>query len=379
MAERSPYADRDISAGVVRLLSTPLDIDGSGITAGEAIARELEQVTTIEASRGHLVGGLSYDEQQLDRRRRTLGASDIPAVVGLDPHRSALDVYLLKRGLAQPFEGNQFSEWGLRLEAVIADKYAEVHPGVAVKPAAPVVADHTPWASATPDRWCLGVDSEWILEIKNKSARQAAKWGESGTDGVPFDILAQATWQMIVTGMKRVDVAVLFGGNDFRIYHLRYDEEAANRVYDEARRFWFDHIVAGVQPEIDGSKSAGEFLRQRFRQLTEVIRPATREEESWMRDLAVIDGHLKRLGAQRAALENKLKQAIGEDAGLQCGGVGRITWKAPQPTTVVGWKEISEQLRSHVPVEVYGALLTQHTTQRPNSRRFLCKFTNDQD
>lgn len=380
MAEHSPYVDSDVAAGVVRLLSTPLDIDGSGITAAQAIARELEQLppTTVRESAGHLVAGLSYDDQQLERRRRTLGASEIPAVVGLDPYRSALDIYLQKRGLAQPSYTHSAQEWGLRLEEPIAAKYADAFPRLIVSPAQPVIAESAQWMSATPDRLVedpLGGET-FLLEIKNKSARQINKWGESGTDQVPFEIIAQATWQMIVTGLRRADIAVLFGGNEFRVYHLRFDEVVATRLYEDGRRFWFDHVEAGLAPEIDGSKASSEYLKEHFRQITEVLREAGKKEEEWMRDLAVLDQHMKRLESQRAILENKIKQAIGEDAGIQSRH-GRITWKAPNPTTVVEWKAIAEQLRSHVSVEVYGALLQQSTTQRANSRRFLCKFVND--
>ena len=74
----------------------------------------------------HQVPGLSFDEIRLEERRKTLGASEIPAVAGVNPHRSALDVYLEKKGLSAPFAGNAFTEWGLRLEEPIAQKYAEV-------------------------------------------------------------------------------------------------------------------------------------------------------------------------------------------------------------------------------------------------------------
>ena len=53
-------------------------------------------------------------QEQQARRLSGLGASEVPAVLGLDPYRSPLDVYLEKTGVLPPFEGNNFTEWGNR-------------------------------------------------------------------------------------------------------------------------------------------------------------------------------------------------------------------------------------------------------------------------
>jgi predicted phage-related endonuclease len=111
----------------------------------------------------HQVPGMSFDEQRLEDRRKTLGASEIPAVAGVNPHRSALDVYLEKKGLAEPFAGNAFTEWGLRMEEPIAQKYAEVI-GLPVVTSDTIVARG--WMSATPDRLVAGIRNvaTWKLD-----------------------------------------------------------------------------------------------------------------------------------------------------------------------------------------------------------------------
>lgn len=354
MPDRSPYAD------AAPLLATPLD----EITA---------PVTTIAKSEGHLVAGLSYDDAQLERRRATLGASEIPAVVGLDPHRSPLDIYLLKRGIKRASYEHSAQEWGLRLEAVIAEKYAELHPDVVVKTMAPQVHVAEPWMSATPDRLCLSTDGEWLLEIKNKSAPQKSKWGDSGTDEVPFEIIAQATWQLMVTKLERCDIAVLFGGNEFRIYTIRRDDAVANRLYEDGHRFWTQHVLMGVPPAIDGSEASAEYLKKRFAQITEVVREATDQEARWIKELGEKKGRQKELEGYIALLENQLKQAIGADAGLHCRH-GRVTWKQPQDSTVIDFQAVANLLRSYVPAEVFGNAVKSHTTTRQNSRRFVPRF-----
>lgn len=359
-------------AEAVPLLATPLD---NLETAGRALARDL--ATTIAKSDGYHVAGLSFDDDELERRRKTLGASDIAAVCGLDPHRTALDLYLQKTGQVEPFQGNNFSEWGLRLEDAIAVKYAECFtPPVRLIRAEPVIAGASPWMSATPDRYVERHGEVHLLEVKNKSSRQAPKWGESGSDEVPFDIIAQATWQMMVTGIDRCDVAVLFGGNDFRMYHLYRDADVVERLYNDGRRFWFEHVEARNPPEIEASKASAEYLAKRFAQLTENVREATDEEAKRIRMLGTAKAAAKEIEQRITHLENQLKQAIGEDAGLQCRH-GRVTWKEPSPTHVVDYEAITNRLKTYIPAEVFGNVLREFSRDRRNSRRFLTKFQED--
>src|SRR4051812_13439051 len=106
------------------------------------------------------VGGLNAE--QMSMRQHTLGASEIAAVCGLNPWKSAHDVWLVKRGLAEE-AGNARTRMGLRVEAAVAEEYCETenaqiaHFGTLVHP-------EDPWMSATPDACVAGASR--LLEIK---------------------------------------------------------------------------------------------------------------------------------------------------------------------------------------------------------------------
>lgn len=320
-----------------------------------------------EAVSQHHVAGLSFDEARIQARRSTLGASEIAAVAGLNPHRTALDVWCEKRGLAEPFTGNEFTEWGLRLESLIAAKYAEIM-NVDLSTSETLVCPTAEWMSATPDRIVTphgdGFHTTWGLECKNKSARQAIHWGETATDEIPHDVAAQCHWSMLVTELPYWDVAVLFGGNQFRHYRLHANADIAGALHEAGRGFWFDHVVADVQPEIDGSKAAAEYLKKRFTSHTELVREATNEETRLVFDLRGVREQLSTLEEQEALHVNQLKEAIGDCAGIVCRG-GRVTWKAPKPTTTTDWKAVAIALGAD------DTIVAKHTTQKENSRRFL--------
>src|SRR5258706_11782640 len=57
--------------------------------------------------------------QQLEQRRKFLGASEIAAALNLDPYRSSYDLWLEKTNRAEGFEGNEHTERGNLLEPVL--------------------------------------------------------------------------------------------------------------------------------------------------------------------------------------------------------------------------------------------------------------------
>lgn len=310
----------------------------------------------------HIVPGASFSPEQIEQRKNTLGASEVPAVLGLDRYKGAHDVWLVKKGIAPAFEGNEHTEWGLRVEPVIRQKVAETL-GVEIDLPGTLIGAE-PWMSATPDGQFVLDGDDTILEIKNKSDRQAVHWGVSGTDQVPVDISAQVYWQMMVSGISRAAIAVLFGKSDFRLYHLTRDEQAAATVLDRCRSFWFDHVVANVPPEIDGSEQITAYLRQKFSAHGNTMRDATREEDGWIAQLRDVRAEIKDLEGKENSLKNRLMAAIGEDAGI-VGRSGRVTWKAPDGVTV-SWKAVAEALCA--PQD----LIAKHST--PQARKFVPFF-----
>lgn len=278
----------------------------------------------------HQVVGLSFTAEQLEERRKTLGASEVPAVVGVNPFQTAADVWLSKRGLVPPFAGNSFTEWGLRHEATIAQKYGEIF-GVRLESVGTLRHADEDWASATPDRVCVsslpGVDA-YGLEVKCRNERVAWKWGESGSDKIPQDVAVQCHWGMFVTQLQRWDVAVLFGNSDFRHYTLERDPEIEDALLAQCRRFWFDHVVAGVEPELGASDATREYLRQRFPRHSDLVLKAHERPgaENLLRTLATARAEKKHFETECERLENQLKLLIGDAAGIE-GKAGRVSWR----------------------------------------------------
>lgn len=271
----------------------------------------------------------------LQARRRGLGASDIPAVCGLSPHRTPLHVYLDKLGMLQD-QDNDSKRWGRLLEDVVAQAYAE-ETGREVRPVEGLVVRHPEidWAASSPDREVVGY--KWWLECK--TARTAEGWGEPGTDEVPVFYHVQAQWQIFTSphlGIEGVEVAVLIAGSDLRRYHVPAHHEIQQKLLEVGGELW-DRIQRRDPPPADWThpdtvKLVRMLSRPREGVRAELDSLATGDLWRWQ-EL----GHaISEAEKEREQLKTRIIQALGEASAADLPGgekelVRRIT-EVPEAT-----------------------------------------------
>src|SRR5690625_2261027 len=79
------------------------------------------------------------------------------------------------------------------------------------------------------------------------------------------------------------------------------------------KSFWFNHVLAEVPPEIDGSKSASELLNQMYPEDNgETIILPSDDAETLIEAIESIKAEVKEKQALQKEYENKLKLMIGE-------------------------------------------------------------------
>lgn len=177
----------------------------------------------------------------LQARRRGIGGSDAPAVVGVSPWRTPLDVYEDKIGEAPEREDNEAMAWGRALEPVIRQAYSD-RTGRAVRLPGMLAHPRHDWMLANLD----GIAENRVLEIK--TARTAKGWGDEGSDMIPLPYLIQVQHYMIVTACPVADVAVLIGGSDFRLYEVPADDELQAGIIEQEAELW-DRIQRRDPPD----------------------------------------------------------------------------------------------------------------------------------
>lgn len=187
----------------------------------------------------------------LAARKDGLGASDTAAVLGIDPWKSPLEVYLDKvNPIVHDDTVSEAAEWGSAVEAVVARKVASRHRHLGKLTPSPGLCAHLdhPWMLATPDRVLVDRDTgrEALLEIKTTDSRNRPQWA----DGPPPRVLVQVQQQLAVTGLDTAYVAVLFGGREMPApFEVKRDDEAIALIVEHAGAFWRDHVATRTPPE----------------------------------------------------------------------------------------------------------------------------------
>lgn len=183
--------------------------------------------------------------EQRAARRSHIGASDVPAILGLDPFRTAGDVYWSK--VAEiPDATSASMDLGNRLEAIICDWAAErldvqIERNVTVAAADGII-------TANLDARVLGRPEA----IEAKFTTLADEWGDEGTDQIPDRVIVQCNVQAYAGTLDRVWVPGFIVGPrsaELRMYCVPRSDELIGQIVPRVTEFWHQYVLTGTPPE----------------------------------------------------------------------------------------------------------------------------------
>jgi putative phage-type endonuclease len=204
-------------------------------------------------------------DEWLAIRRTGVSGSDVAAIVGVSKWSSALAVWAKKLGkIDDHVEKNEPMEWGTILEPVVRD-YFSAFTGWPVIEVGTYRNIERPWQIANPDGLIVKDDGKLAL-LEVKTARFEDDWiiptlGEFGSAaGVPRYYRTQVQHYLDTLSIDEAYVAVLFGGQRFRVYHVPADpfEQEYNRERCEE---FMTCLTTETKPEWDGSNATYETAR----------------------------------------------------------------------------------------------------------------------
>jgi predicted phage-related endonuclease len=294
-----------------------------------------------------------HREEWLLQRKGGIGGTDISAILGLNPWRRPIDVYLSKLGLAEQPQ-TQAMRLGSRMEPVIADEYADLtgstlvrgpeiarlFPGVANVWRGHTVIEHRehPCIIGTPD--AIVPDAERGLEIKNAGFR-GRDWGDPGTSEIPLHYRLQCAWYMALTGLNQWDVAVLFSGNRMDVYTVQRIAELESLLIEAGINFWHKYILTRTPPDVDASKSYAQYLAKNFRLGNEQVVPSTPEAEHWAERLREAQEQRAKCEQAEQLARNHLMSLVGRNKGME-GAFGKATWVRFKPQAATDWQALAQ-------------------------------------
>ena len=191
----------------------------------------------------------------LKYRKMGVTGTDAAAICGLNPYKSAMQVFVDKTTETIEEFDNEAMRQGRDMEAYIASRFCEETGKRVRRVNAICISEEHKFMLADYDRVIVGEKAG--LEIKSVSPYSADKWAD---DKIPIHYNLQCQHYLAVSGFERWYVCALIWGRELVIRTIERDEELIQNLITIEKRFWEKNVLAGVMPEPDGSKQAGELL-----------------------------------------------------------------------------------------------------------------------
>ena len=201
------------------------------------------------------------NEEWLEWRKKGIGGSDVATICGLNKYKSALELWMEKRGYKQDEEAGESAYWGTTLEHIVREEFIK-RSGLEVD-TINLMLKHPKYEFMLANVDGIVIDQEGkkcIFEAKTASAYKADQWKD---DEIPEVYMLQIQHYMLVTGYERAYIAVLIGGNTFKYKVVDKDEELINMIIQIEKQFW-DCVVNDIPPEVDGSESCTNMLNSLY-------------------------------------------------------------------------------------------------------------------
>ena len=265
-------------------------------------------------------------------RSKYLGGSDIGAILGLSRFRSPLQVWMEKTGKEVKTLDSLPLRFGSFAESFVASEYSRSTGFDLIHDESIYVHPEYSFMSAHIDRFVLENDSpspSRILECKTANPFSAGDWGEVGSDQVPLTYLCQCIWYMAITNINRVDLAVLFGNSDFRIYEISRDQELESTILQKASFFWNTYVLHDVPPPAQ-SEADCQTLFSKGDPAKSV--EAKTETLELTKRLHLLNHEIDVREDEISAINQNIMNQMGAAETLTYQGKVIATWKAPKPS-----------------------------------------------
>ena len=197
--------------------------------------------------------GLS-EKEWLAYRRKGIGGSDVAALLGISPWRTARDLYYDKLNIAavEDNENNWVAlEMGHLLEPLVA-KIFQHRTGYKIYQVKKMFQHPKyPWMLADVDYFVeLPDGTTAILEIKTTNYNAKDHWWLDGEETVPVYYETQGRHYMAVMDVDRCFFCCLYGNNEEEtiIREIRRDEAYEDEMIFLEQHFWENHVLAKTPP-----------------------------------------------------------------------------------------------------------------------------------
>ena len=308
--------------------------------------RRITKISTVGMSR----------EDWLAERRKSLGGSDVGAILGLNRWRSPYSVWADKRGLLPDEPENEAMRTGRDLEPYVLQRFREAS-GLKTRRVNAIIRNSDfPHLHANVDSMVVGQSAG--VEAKTASALNTRLF--RGAE-FPGSYYAQCVTYLAVTEAVRWYLAVLIMGREFKIYQLTriqsdtcpdwcessvyVPQDELDALAMQAARFW-QMVEAGTPPPVDGAQSTTEAL--------DAIYSDDEDTEADLADLhddvaalIAVQDRIKALKAVADGYKNIIKDRM-QTATRGASALATVTWRTQLRRTL----DVKRLAADHPEIEI---------------------------
>jgi putative phage-type endonuclease len=289
-------------------------------------------------------------EEWLAERKKSLGGSDMGAVLGMNSYTSPTAVWMDKTGRLPEKEQTEWMRLGTDLEEYVAQRFCEAS-------GLKVVKDNYTWRNSkyphlhmNPDRRIVGQKAGFEAKIVSQLNEKKYRGGD-----FPDSYYAQVVTYLCVSEFDRWYLGALILGEGLRIYQMTripndtkpdwcvasvyVDDDELKALGDNAETFW-GYVETDTPPPVDGHPKTGEALFMLYPDsIDEAIGIGSfeRELDNYFR----LKEQKKNIDMVIDGIENRIKAHLGECARGE-GEKYKVSWKTQYRSTFDSKKFVAD-------------------------------------
>lgn len=267
----------------------------------------------------------------MKNRSKFIGGSDVASIIGINRYKTPYEIWDEKKNGNNPFTGNQFTEWGTKLEPVIIAHFEQKN-GLKVTDNNKIYQSAIEHLACHPDGLFMKQGEYWLLEVKTASTNSVKHWG----DEIPLEYYCQLQHNMFCTGTKKaMFVYLVLDSRDYQEIEVYFDQDFVKKQNEYLVSWWQRYIIGNEIP----LKLVEDFERENPNQKQV---EATEQIVELCQKTVEIRGKIKELTSQKDEIENRIKMQIGDATDLMYGLETLATWR-PQTRITVDTKKLKAE------------------------------------
>lgn len=253
-----------------------------------------------------------------------VGGSDAATVAGVNPYKSVFELWAEKTGRVEPenLDDKAAVKWGTKLEPLLIEHFAQETGYELTTPEGMYVSKDFPFMAASLDHLVNTGTTLAILECKTAGFMQAEKWANGA---VPEHYVFQVQHYLAVTGLDLAFVAVLIGGQDFRIIEIKRDDELIDDLIKREYEFW-QCVQEDREPQVDGRYETSKLLDTLYPAEAESSIEVAPDFLDLLAELEAAKAEKKQADERARRAENEIKMTMREHEKATLNGKTLCTW-----------------------------------------------------